>query len=551
MQPSSGSFWDVVSQGLDSMGFGVQPDRGARQRRTAAYTGLNSMLGACSNVRHDDNEGVPLRAAERLKATPDDPAPCVDEPPMLEPSLIVTGAGTATANGIYRKWAMTFCGRPIWVKLGDCNHRIQWSAGMSHWMIDYVLGDAPYCIGGRSDLTVPLDAVWQSYQNGRAPMPTVQFAEVEVATQEEMLGVFGAGVGAVNGVYKRCSELIAARPSWTKVDDDNYKIHWSVASASWHIDYGPGDAVYFIDGCTDATLPLDAKWVCCGDGKEPAPIVQIPNFMDSPPACEESVVVSGAGNTSANGVYKRWAVSQGRRSIWAKVDDTNYRIQWSNTSSQWIIDHVLGDAPYCVVGYTDRMIPLDATWKSYQGGAPPMPSVTASDLDAEMMSQPESVTVVGAGSAEFNGVYNKWPVVISGRAVWTKVDNSSYRIQWSAASSQWIMDSVRGDAPYCIKGRSDIALPLDAVWECYQGGKDPMPTLHIAATAPPVVATQPNESAQAGNEGSMDLLGLAAEPSTDLMDVSVAPVVGASPSGVAASGRAPDASGPDDLISGI
>ena len=88
--------------------------------------------------------------------------------------LTVAGGGLAAANGVYDHSEEREGDRPVWIKRGDDNYRIQWSPD-DVWMIDYVPGRAPYCVPDRSDDSVPLDAAWVAYQDydGTLPAPTV------------------------------------------------------------------------------------------------------------------------------------------------------------------------------------------------------------------------------------------------------------------------------------------------------------------------------------------------------------------------------------------
>ena len=95
--------------------------------------------------------------------------------------LTVAGGGLAPANGVYDHSEERKGDRPVWIKRGDDNYRIQWSTMSEVWMIDYVPGAAPYCVPDRSDDLVPLEAVWVAYQsNGTLPAPTVTAGAGEV-----------------------------------------------------------------------------------------------------------------------------------------------------------------------------------------------------------------------------------------------------------------------------------------------------------------------------------------------------------------------------------
>eukprot|EP00927_Polykrikos_kofoidii_P066256 TRINITY_DN61888_c0_g1_i1.p1 TRINITY_DN61888_c0_g1~~TRINITY_DN61888_c0_g1_i1.p1 ORF type:complete len:1589 (+),score=254.33 TRINITY_DN61888_c0_g1_i1:156-4922(+) len=88
------------------------------------------------------------------------------------------------------------------------------------------------------------------------------------------------------------------------------------------------------------------------------------------------VVVSGAGTSSVNGIYKLSEETRGGRPVWIKEDDALRRIHWSVASHFWIIDYVVGAASYCIPGRNDETLPFNVKWCPYQGGAEPMPLVT-------------------------------------------------------------------------------------------------------------------------------------------------------------------------------
>merc|ERR1712048_1515825 len=94
--------------------------------------------------------------------------------------VIVSGAGNARANGRYIADGTKKGGRSVWTKEGDNNWKIQWSTQSSVWMIDYVPGDAPYCIRSRDceSVDLPNGAKWSQYMGGAAPNPSVKFEAI-------------------------------------------------------------------------------------------------------------------------------------------------------------------------------------------------------------------------------------------------------------------------------------------------------------------------------------------------------------------------------------
>ena len=91
---------------------------------------------------------------------------------------------------------------------------------------------------------------------------------------------------------------------------------------------------------------------------------------------------------------------------------------------------------------------------------------------------PRALHVSGGGTVFVNGKYLLSQEMRSGRPVWEKEDNPDYKIQWSTRSAVWMIDYVRGNAPYCVWNRFDWhAPPLDGVWSQYQRGLEPLPSV--------------------------------------------------------------------------
>ena len=93
--------------------------------------------------------------------------------------LTVAGGGHAAANGEYDLSANTTSfGRPVWIKRGDPQYKIQWAPGPG-WLIDFVPGAAPYRV--MQDATLPLHATWVLHQ----PAPTVGWYPAPTVTAGE------------------------------------------------------------------------------------------------------------------------------------------------------------------------------------------------------------------------------------------------------------------------------------------------------------------------------------------------------------------------------
>merc|ERR1711988_245319 len=94
---------------------------------------------------------------------------------------------------------------------------------------------------------------------------------------------------------------------------------------------------------------------------------------------------------------------------------------------------------------------------------------------------PQLLEVVGGSFTRVNGVYELTatsPGGEGGRPVWEKRDDQFMKIQWSSMASIWMIDQAGGCAPYCVHGRDDSSVPLDATWECYQySDSDGIPTV--------------------------------------------------------------------------
>jgi len=103
-----------------------------------------------------------------------------------------------------------------------------------------------------------------------------------------------------------------------------------------------------------------------------------------------------------------------------------------------------------------------------------------------LLHPPAEVVVAGAGTISVNGRYRILPEIVQGeRPVYAHEERKGYKIQWSEGRQFWMVDDVEGDAPYKVDGRSDVSLPLDAVWSVYQGGLLPAPSVGRGAAEAP------------------------------------------------------------------
>merc|ERR1712070_420958 len=183
-------------------------------------------------------------------------------PPRPPQLLEVVGGSFTRVNGVYELTATSPSspgGRPVWEMRDDELMKIQWSTMASIWMIDQVGGCAPYCVHGRDDSSVPLDATWECYQYHDAysdsdGVPTVREYKEALVTQPQvgdicdvngdgqpimvmgtavppqppqLLEVVGGSFTRVNGVYELTATEEGGRPVWEKRDDELMKIQWS------------------------------------------------------------------------------------------------------------------------------------------------------------------------------------------------------------------------------------------------------------------------------------------------------------------------------------
>ena len=104
------------------------------------------------------------------------------------------------------------------------------------------------------------------------------------------------------------------------------------------------------------------------------------------------------------------------------------------------------------------------------------------------------IEVSGGSLSAANGVYKLINARKAGRAVYTHVNDSRYKVKWSTTSDVWMIDYVEGDAPYSCPGHSSESVPLNAQWQCLGGNR----------TAPAVRAVDgphPNSTLARGIDG--------------------------------------------------
>jgi hypothetical protein len=89
----------------------------------------------------------------------------------------------------------------------------------------------------------------------------------------------------------------------------------------------------------------------------------------------QSITLSGAGFTRANGTYRRGNTQKGGRAVYNHESDGAMKIQFSTQSSIWMVDVVDAGAPY-KIDSTSNTFPENGTWVSYQSnGAHPAPQM--------------------------------------------------------------------------------------------------------------------------------------------------------------------------------
>merc|ERR1712094_103476 len=90
---------------------------------------------------------------------------------------------------------------------------------------------------------------------------------------------------------------------------------------------------------------------------------------------------------------------------------------------------------------------------------------------------PQALFVSKAVLSAMNGFYQLSPVMRGDRPVYSR-PGTRYKIQWSPQSQMWMLDVEADSAPYCVRGRFDMTVPLNVAWSHYQGpDRPPYPTV--------------------------------------------------------------------------
>lgn len=284
--------------------------------------------------------------------------------------------------------------------------------------------------------------------------------------------VSGAGTSAVNGVYAFANETKGSRPVWMQIGRDKAcKICWS-SNGFWTLRDISDNSLYFVSDRSDFVLPINAEWSSFQErGQAPMPTLMCQALS--------SVIISNAGTADVNGVYLLCNETKGERPVWTKAGSANWKIQWSDQNSWWMIDNIEGRSPYCIPNCSDRTpLAKDHSWSTYMDGVEPMPMIVS-----RVRSH---IIVSGAGTAVVNGMYAPSNEARGGRPVWKHIQRPNVSIHWSVQSGAWVMEASGftrpGEgAPYQIPNRWDPTPPSDENWEEINNGLGPPPSIRFLA----------------------------------------------------------------------
>lgn len=285
-------------------------------------------------------------------------------------SILVNGAGTNAANGIYTKRGSTDIDgilRNYYVKIGSQDYTesdaISWNG--SQWSIWDTDGNIGSYYFSSDDVDSPVDAVWET-TNGDDPPPTLSI------NPNVAVFVSGAGTIEANGIYIE-SGILNAKPRYTLLGHDptvlDYGVMWENDRWLIYDTYG-GDALY--GSSDDVAYPWLAIFTDNDIGSLPLPA---PSSITQG-ELDAGVTVAGTGITGFDGVYPN-VVSV--VSV-LKIEETNGEniigniggYYWTmgdlDFSSQYVSD--VGSTPFGVSWYEDN-------------ATPPPPTVTQNNIASE------------------------------------------------------------------------------------------------------------------------------------------------------------------------
>jgi hypothetical protein len=312
--------------------------------------------------------------------------------------ILVSGAGTAEANGIYTERGEAN-GKPFYNKLGSLttNPADDPSSciffGFGQWAIAGQHGDVFYSVDSES----PDGTMW-TFSQGALPAPTVtksQLLERYKAPDETIVAVFMSGgtqgmicVVKTDESGKPGFELLGeyAGPT-TNVDMAGF--HWVDLGTGlrWNYQDGAGNGlsstIYY--SLSDVARPdLATDWRNASDDS-PASITVTPITRGE---LEAGVTVSGAGTSEVNTSWLVNGNSQHRNKYSNPNFVSDYPIVATSISGNWsMMAETLDDE---VSQGTFSTFPWQATW-TITNGTPPAPTVTRNDVvnpnNWELLSQ--------------------------------------------------------------------------------------------------------------------------------------------------------------------
>jgi len=279
-------------------------------------------------------------------------------------SVLVSGAGTTTSNGIY-----TFYGQ------GNGKNEYIYGENSIYWqdinwsLYDDSLGQISYVL--QEDVQFPWLGSWTD-DNGIAPFPTVtEIPAVNpianyVSLPERYLW---AKIAVAAGGPKTEADYISLPKQyvWKAIYDavsgsSAGTTDWSEKQALGHI-----AAAYRGDTANPANLATYINWPWR---------YQVASIITSlaTPTTFNAVIVSGAGSSGVNGIYQFTGnVFNGKNSY---ADDQGNTIAWY---SFWnIYSAEIGDDAY--LSYSDTEFPWQATGWEIINGSNPVPTLTPTNV---------------------------------------------------------------------------------------------------------------------------------------------------------------------------
>jgi hypothetical protein len=304
-----------------------------------------------------------------------DPAPTFTPNENADPTVVVvSGAGTAEANGIWIKTGIGNDGEGFYERLGNVGDGttaiLREGAGEDDPPYDagaWVISVADAFYKSAEFVAHPwLVTAWDDISStGGAPTVTAQIMHPAVF-------VSGAGTSEANGIYvaigiyngRQRFLLLGATDNGA---ESSSEIFWSSGDAAWYIVLDGGTNAYA--NAADVPFPWTGALNVQGGGDSPAPTLSLITQGE----LVAGVTVAGAGNESINRAFSNHGPdSANARPFYEYVDASDDII--SPASSVWIVPGYLSS--------TRPTFPWLATY-SIDDGAPPAPTVSRNDVAAE------------------------------------------------------------------------------------------------------------------------------------------------------------------------